>query len=78
MAGDAPPGMPFDGMKGVMMTLTYPTVAEALRVFATFSDGGTVRMPLGEAFWVECFGMFTDRYGTAWAINGGTPKMGPG
>ena len=29
MAGDAPPGMPFDGVKGVMLALQYDTVAEA-------------------------------------------------
>jgi PhnB protein len=75
MAGDTPPGMPFNGMKGVMMTLTYPSVADAQRVFAAFAEGGTVQMPLGETFWVECFGMLTDRYGTAWAVNGGKSKM---
>ena len=75
MAGDAPPGMPFEGMKGMMLTLTYDTVADAERVFATFADGGQVQMPMSDTFWVERFGMVTDRYGTAWAINGGKSKM---
>ena len=71
MAGDAPPGVPYTGIKGVMMTLTYPTAAEAQRVFAALAEGGTVTMPLGETFWADQFGMVTDRYGTPWGINGG-------
>lgn len=75
MAGDAPPGVPFEGMKGVMLALTYDNVAEATRVFNAFADNGTVQMPLGETFWVERFGMVTDRFGTAWGINGGKARM---
>ena len=75
MAGDAPPGVPFQGIKGMMMTLTFNDVADAQRVFAAFADGGSVQMPLGETFWVECFGMVTDRFGTPWGVNGGTSKM---
>lgn len=75
MAGDAPLSVPFEGMKGVMLVLTYDTVAEATRVFDAFADGGTVQMPMGETFWVERFGMVTDRFGTAWGINGGKAKM---
>jgi PhnB protein len=75
MAGDTPPGVPFEGMKGVMMTLTYDSVADAKRVFAALSEGGTVTMPLGETFWTEIFGMVTDRYGTGWSVNGGPKAM---
>ena len=75
MAGDTSPGVPFEGMKGVMLALSFDNVAEARRVFEAFADGGTVQMPLGETFWVESFGMVTDRFGTAWGVNGGTSKM---
>jgi PhnB protein len=75
MAGDTPPGVPFEGMKGVMMTLSYDKVADAQRVFAAFADGGKVTMPLAETFWAETFGMVTDRYGTGWGINGGPKAM---
>jgi uncharacterized glyoxalase superfamily protein PhnB len=34
LAGDVPPGMPFDGMKGVMLALQYDTVARPRQVFA--------------------------------------------
>lgn len=70
MAGDVPPGMPFDGMKGVMLALQYDTVAEAQRVFAVLADGGSVQMPLCPTFWAKTFGMLTDRHGVSWAVNG--------
>jgi PhnB protein len=76
MAGDAMPGMPFEGMKGVMLTLTYPGVSDAERVFQALAEGGRVQMPLGPTFWAERFGMLTDRFGTAWAVNGGPKDMG--
>jgi PhnB protein len=28
-------------------------------------------MPLDRTFWVESFGMLTDRYGTPWMVSGG-------
>lgn len=71
MAGDTPPGVPYKGINGVSMTLTYPTAAEGKRVFAALAEGGTITMPLGETFWTEAFGMLVDRYGTPWGINGG-------
>ena len=78
MAGDTPPGMPYEGVKGVMMTLTYPTAAEGRRVFEALADGGTVTMPLEETFWADAFGMVTDRFGVGWGVNGGSkpqPKL---
>jgi PhnB protein len=69
-AGDAPPGMPFDGMKGVMLALQYDTVAQAETVFRTLGNGGKITMPLAPAFWSKTFGMLTDRFGVSWAVNG--------
>lgn len=72
MAGDTPPGVPYKGVSGVMMTLTYPTAAEARRVFEALANGGRVTMPRAETFWADTFGMVTDRFGTPWGINGGS------
>jgi PhnB protein len=69
-AGDAPPGMPFEGMKGVMLALQYDSVDQAERIFKALSQGGTVTMPLAPAFWSKIFGMLTDRFGVSWAVNG--------
>lgn len=76
MAGDAPPGMPFDGMKGVMLALQYDTVEQAEAAFYALARGGTVTMPLAPAFWSKVFGMVTDSFGVSWAVNGEAIPMG--
>lgn len=70
MAGDVPPGMPFDGMQGVMLALQFDTVAQAEQAFAALLPGGQVSMPLAPTFWAKTFGMLTDRFGVSWAVNG--------
>jgi PhnB protein len=74
MASDAV--TPYDGMKNVSVTLSFPTTARATEVFTAFSEGGKVEMPMGETFWVESFGAVIDRFGTSWLINGGKSKLG--
>lgn len=76
MASDSMPGQPYEGMKGFGLAITYPTVAEARRIFDALATGGQVGMPMGETFWAEAFGMVTDRFGTPWLINGGAKPMG--
>jgi PhnB protein len=69
-AGDTPPGMPYDGVKGVMLALQYDTIDQAHSAFHALSQGGQVTMPLAPAFWSRTFGMLTDRFGISWAVNG--------
>jgi PhnB protein len=38
-------------------------------LFKSLSEGGTVKMPLHDAFWGSRFGMLTDRFGTNWMFN---------
>lgn len=71
MASDGMLGAPYHGMHGFSVSLIYATVAEAQRVFDALADGGKVTMPLQKTFWVEAFGMVTDRFGTPWMLNGG-------
>jgi PhnB protein len=71
MAGDTLVEHTYDGMKGFSLTLSYPDVADAERVFNALSEGGTVTMPFQPTFWAERFGMLKDRFGTPWIINGG-------
>jgi PhnB protein len=68
MGGDAPPGR-YEAPKGITVTITVEQPAEAERIFAALSEGGTVTMPIQETFWAQRFAMFTDRYGTPWMIN---------
>lgn len=69
-AGDAPPGMPFEGVKGAMLALQYDSVDQAHSAFHALVEGGQITMPLAPAFWAKTFGMLTDRFGISWAVNG--------
>ena len=69
-AGDAPPGMPYEGIKGAMLALQYDSVDQAQSAFHALSQGGQVTMPLAPTFWAKTFGMLTDRFGVSWAVNG--------
>ncbi len=69
-AGDTPPGMSYEGMKGVMLAIQYDTIDQAHGAFHALSQGGQVTMPLAPAFWAKTFGMLTDRFGVSWAVNG--------
>lgn len=75
MASDAPADKPVPPMGAVALSLSYPTAAEARRIFNALADGGEVSMPLAETFWVELFGAVTDKFGTPWMIGGGKQKM---
>lgn len=75
-AGDCPVGMPYEGIKGVTITVDYETVEAAQRVFAALGEGGQVIMPMQPAFWAQCWGMVTDRFGTPWNVNGAQIPLG--
>ena len=66
---------PYPGMHGFSLSLVYPTVDQANKVFAALAEGGKVTMPMQKTFWVEIFGMLVDRYGTPWMVNGGAPAL---
>jgi PhnB protein len=69
-AGDTPPGMPYEGVKGVMLALQYDTIDTAHSAFHALSLDGQVTMPMAPSFWAKTFGMLTDRFGVSWAVNG--------
>ncbi len=62
MGGFAPPA-------GFSVSLMVGDPAEAERIFGALSEGGEVRMPIGETFWALRFGMLTDRFGIPWMVN---------
>ncbi|CAB3625815.1 VOC family protein [Achromobacter pestifer] len=72
MGSDATTGHPYLGKKGVALSLAYPTVSDAQRVFEQLAaDGGTVTMPLQKTFWAEAYGALIDRFETRWMVSGG-------
>ena len=42
---------------------------EADRLFNGLSQGGQITMPLGNTFWGDYFGMFTDKFGISWMVS---------
>jgi PhnB protein len=69
-AGDTPTQMPYEGIKGVSITLNYDTIPEAQKVFNALAEGGQVTMPMQPAFWAKTWGMLVDKFGTPWIVNG--------
>mgnify|MGYP005841866143 CR=1 FL=1 len=72
MASDGDPARP-QSLGGFAVHLDVPSTAEAQRIFAALSDGGTVKMPLAETFWSHAFGMVADRFGVTWMVDHGKP-----
>ena len=68
--GDSPAHIPYQGIKGVSITVDFATVAEAEKAFAALAEGGQVTMPMQSAFWARRWGMLIDRFGTPWNVNG--------
>jgi len=71
MASDSMVGMPYNGMHGFSLSLSYPTAAEGHKIFDVLAAGGTIHMPFQKTFWAEGFGMLVDKFGTPWMVNCG-------
>lgn len=70
MGADGPPPEG-GGRDNVRVALMIEDAAEAERIFAGLAEGGEASMPMQQTFWVERFGMCTDRFGIGWLVNGG-------
>jgi PhnB protein len=68
MGADAPPEH-YHPSKGICVAIGIADPAEAERIFAELSPGGTIQMPIQETFWAKRFGMVTDRFGIPWMVN---------
>jgi PhnB protein len=71
MASDSTPDKPVPAPAGFALSLNYPSAQEARKVFDALGDGGKVTMPMAKTFWIETFGMVTDRFGIPWMVGGG-------
>ena len=52
----------------ISVALSTTDKAEGERIVARLSEGGTVKMPLSEAFWGGRFANVVDRFGNDWMI----------
>ena len=67
MGSDAPTGM-YSKPQGMTVSFTADGPAEAERIFAALSEGGTVRMAMQQTFFADRFGMVIDRFGIPWMV----------
>jgi PhnB protein len=68
MGSDGMPGQPYKGMQGCALALAVDSDADADRMFAALSEGGSVSMALGPTFFAPKYGMVTDQFGVAWIV----------
>ena len=71
MGSDAMPNGGLGGYeqpKGFSVSLGVDKPGEAERIFAALSEKGTVRMPMGQTFFAERFGMVVDRFAIPWIV----------
>jgi PhnB protein len=54
--------------QGFSLSYAATDAAQADRVFAALSDGGTAQMPMGKTFFSPRFGMVADRFGVSWMV----------
>jgi len=71
MASDAVEGFgpPYKQGNHFHVSIVANDKAEADRVFAELSAGGSVGMPLANAPWGPYFGMCVDKYGVQWMVS---------
>ncbi|MDH6591287.1 PhnB protein [Variovorax sp. TBS-050B] len=54
--------------KGIMLSITASTDADARKWFDALAEGGQVMQPLTQTFFTSSFGMLTDRFGVGWLM----------
>ena len=71
MGSDIPEsmGMPLTQGNTVQIVLDPDTRADADKLFAGLSAGGTVQDPLQEMFWGDYYGSLIDKFGVQWMVN---------
>jgi PhnB protein len=71
MGSDVPnmPGQERAEGNNIYICINAESRDEAERFFNGLSEGGTVKMPMGDTFWGAYFGMLADKFGIHWMIN---------
>jgi PhnB protein len=54
--------------KGISLSITASSDADAERLFGALAEGGQVQMPLAKTFFTSRFGMVADRFGVSWMV----------
>ena len=67
-------GHEFRPGNNISISVNPDSKEEATKIFNGLAAGGTVTMPLEDAFWGAYFGMLTDKFGIQWMVNYEYPK----
>jgi PhnB protein len=62
-------GDDFEPVRNIYVNYSTPDVADAERVFAALSEGGTIEVAAGPTFFSPMFGICVDRFGTPWMVS---------
>jgi PhnB protein len=74
MLSDGMPDKPVPPSGHVSIALDFADSAEMAKAFDALAAGGTVTMPIGDAFWGAKFGMLIDAFGVHWMFHCALPK----
>jgi PhnB protein len=75
MGSDTPPQMTYEGKPhGITISLSGDAGDELRGYWEKLAAGGTVEMPLEKQMWGDEYGQVTDKFGTSWMVNIGTPS----
>lgn len=55
----------------ISLSINAGSRGETEKLFHALSQGGKIMMPLGDTFWGDYFGMFTDKFGINWMVSAG-------
>ena len=73
MGSDAPPAR-YAAPRGMNVSISVASPADAKRVFNALAENGRVTMPFDQTFWSPGFGMVVDRFGIPWMVNTEQPQ----
>lgn len=73
MGSDSPPEY-YEPAGGLSVSLNIDDRDDGQRIFDQLAEGGTTKMPFGETFWAQGFGMCVDRFGIPWMISAGSKE----
>lgn len=62
-------GHPVTQGDSVSVSLNFDNAEDIASCFGKMAAGGTITMPLADAFWGATFGMLTDKFGINWLFN---------
>jgi PhnB protein len=58
-----------EAQKRIELSIVGSDEGDLRRIFASLSEGGTVKAPLEKMFWGDIFGALIDKFGIGWQVD---------